>query len=259
MRQAVLYICHGSRLTEACKEAISFIKRCQVRIEADIQEICFLEIASPSIEAGFTSCIEQGATQVAVVPLLLLNALHAKNDIPKEIRKCITKYPNVLVTYGNPIGVHEKMADTVIERIQETTTIDSSTVAILIGRGSSDNDVKEDLGNIANMVQKKSDVQEVWKCFLTATNPSFQDMLRKVSTMYDKKIIFIPYLLFTGLLMKEIAKNINQSTHPNIHLGRYLSYDPLVEEAFIDRIRETINNRNGLFTFKLGEGNYLRN
>ncbi|MBM7583760.1 sirohydrochlorin ferrochelatase [Bacillus pakistanensis] len=256
MKQAVLYICHGSRLSEACNEAISFIKRCQKRIASDIHEICFLEIASPSIEDGFSSCIEQGATRITIAPLLLLNAVHAKNDIPKEIQKCMIKYPNVQVTYGKPIGVHEKMVESIMERIHETTSIDPTTITVLIGRGSSDNEVEKDLGQIANMVQKKSEVQEVWTCFLTVGTPSFQEMLLKVSTMHNNKMVFIPYLLFTGLLMKEIKNKINQTTHPNLHLGRYLSYDSMVEDAYIDRVIEAINNRDNLFTFKIEGDNY---
>ena len=59
MKQAVLYVCHGSRVKEACDEAVAFISRCQKHIGVNLHEICFLELVSPSIEEGFLSCVKQ--------------------------------------------------------------------------------------------------------------------------------------------------------------------------------------------------------
>src|SRR3954453_12047340 len=109
MKQAVLYVCHGSRVKEACEEAMAFISRCQEHIHAELHEICFLELVSPSIEEGFSSCVKQGATHIAVVPLLLLTAVHAKKDIPLELERASKRHPTIQVTYGKPIGVHKKM------------------------------------------------------------------------------------------------------------------------------------------------------
>ncbi|MGM2836781.1 CbiX/SirB N-terminal domain-containing protein, partial [Bacillus cereus group sp. Bce025] len=55
--KAILYICHGSRLKAAKEEAVAFITSCMNRVEASIQEICFLELASPTIDEGFRTCV----------------------------------------------------------------------------------------------------------------------------------------------------------------------------------------------------------
>jgi sirohydrochlorin ferrochelatase len=254
MKQAILYVCHGSRLKQACDEAISFIQRCQNRLKADIHQICFLELFSPSIKDGFESCVKQGATHIAIVPLLLLTAVHAKKDIPNEIQEIMEQYPSIKVTYGKPIGVHEKMADTVIERVYEMSKIEPVTLVVLIGRGSSDPDVVKDLQSIATLVKKRSGIQEVRTCFLHAAQPSFQEMLVQVSSWNKRNVIFVPYLLFTGLLMKEIEKKVKyaQAENPNIQLSRYLGYDAKVEEVFIERVKETIANKDALFTCNRG-------
>ncbi|MGG1632678.1 sirohydrochlorin chelatase [Rossellomorea sp. NRS-1567] len=240
MTRAVLYVCHGSRIRKAREEAIDFIKRCQNQVEVEIQEISFLELASPSIEEGFKACVEKGASHVSVVPLLLLTAVHAKKDIPDEIQNCQEAYPWITVTYGKPIGVHDKMAESVIKKIRDAASIDSSTVAVLIGRGSSDPDVTKDLGALAELVQAKTKLADVRTCYLTAASPSFSDTLESVKNT-DGNVIFIPYLLFTGLLMKGIEREISQTENAHIILGDYLGYDPLVEEAFLDRVNETLS------------------
>ncbi|MEG9297728.1 sirohydrochlorin chelatase [Mangrovibacillus sp. Mu-81] len=238
MSHAVLYVCHGSRLRQAREEAVGFINRCKPHIDAEVQEISFLELAAPSIEEGFDKCVNAGADQVSVVPLLLLTAAHSKIDIPKVLKACSAKHPSIVINYGNPIGVHEKMADSVINNIGECTDVDSSAIAVLIGRGSSDTDVKRELGEIAGIVQKKTGFEDVWTCFLTAAAPSFKDTLQK-AMQTGRQVVFIPYLLFTGLLMKGIEKDLH-NINSRIKLCGYLGKEPLVAEAFIDRIRETI-------------------
>jgi sirohydrochlorin ferrochelatase len=238
MKQAVLYVGHGSRLPKACEAASAFIRKCQSHIKAEIQEISFLELAFPSIEEGYDRCVKRGAEHISVIPLLLLTAAHYKKDIPELLKACKKKHPTVTTHYGKPIGVHEKMADSVINKINEVSKIDSSLTVALIGRGSSDPEVKQDLEYIAKMVHSKTAVEDVWTCFLTATTPSFKETLHK-SIKTRRKVIFIPYLLFTGVLMKGIEKEIqNEKSKPM--LGGYLGEDPLVAEAFIERINESM-------------------
>ena len=38
-----------------------------------------------------------------------------KEDIPHEIEKASKQYPTVQITYGKPLGVHQKMAESVLE------------------------------------------------------------------------------------------------------------------------------------------------
>ncbi|UTE75806.1 sirohydrochlorin chelatase [Rossellomorea sp. KS-H15a] len=239
MKRAVLYVCHGSRLVKAREEAVAFIKRCQKHVEADIQEISFLELASPSIEEGFRACVDRGATHLTVVPLLLLTAVHAKKDIPDEIQRCMGLYPHIRVKYGRPIGVHERMVESVINKIEEAAPRHPLTTVILIGRGSSDPDVKTDLSALAELVHRKTAISEVRTCYLTAASPSFTETLESLKNT-EGNVVFVPYLLFTGLLMKGIEKEIRRTHNQHILLANYLGYDPLVEQAFLDRVNESL-------------------
>ncbi|MFB6466178.1 sirohydrochlorin chelatase [Cytobacillus sp. Hz8] len=241
MKQAVLYVCHGSRLERARREAISFIERCQQRIIADIQQICFLELAAPSIEEGFRSCINKGATNIAVVPLLLFSAGHAKVDIPLVIQKMKDQFPFVNITYGRPVGVNENMVTCVADRLKETLTMNKHASVILIGRGSTDQQAILDFQLMAQLVKEKIKIEDVRICFLHRAKPSFDETLLQVQNE-GRSAIFIPYLLFTGLLMKEIHRKINNAhkQNPYLQLGQYLGYDTKVEEAFIERVEEAI-------------------
>lgn len=256
MKQAVLYVCHGSRVKEARDESISFITHCQTQIKADLHEICFLELVSPSIEEGFSSCVKQGATHIAVVPLLLLTAGHAKKDIPLEIEKASKRYPTVQITYGKPLGVHKKMAESVLERVDEQKMKNPAlSIIVLIGRGSLDPDVMKDLHAVAKLVKSQSGIEDVRTCYLTAVKPSFEDILAEVNQFKEKQIYLVPYLLFTGLLMKKIAAKVSyaRQENENIRLCRSLGYDSKVEAVFKERVIETIRNTDSIYTFSRGE------
>ncbi|RFU62892.1 sirohydrochlorin chelatase [Peribacillus glennii] len=239
---AILYICHGSRVKKACDEAVSFIKACMEENQAPIQEYCFLELAEPTIEEAYRRCVQRGATRIIVVPVLLLTAVHAKEDIPNELKRIGTGFPDVHMVYGRPIGVHPNMIDILVERIAETEkNLDEDSMVLLIGRGSSDPDVKRDLSEIAGELKHKTGVSRVDTCFLTAAKPGFEEALETVKESSFKKIFIIPYLLFTGILMNTIQQTIKNSCpdgEKEYVLCNYLGYHPLIGEILQERVKE---------------------
>ena len=104
--EAILYICHGSRIKEAANQAMQFIQSFMQKRTEKIQEYGFLELAEPTIEEAYEACIRRGATKIKVIPVLLLTAAHAKQDIPMVLNKLETKSPEVQVKYGSPIGIN---------------------------------------------------------------------------------------------------------------------------------------------------------
>jgi len=252
MKQAVLYVCHGSRVPKARKEAVEFIEKVKPRIHAPIQEVCFLELAEPSIEEGFKICVEQGATTIAVIPLLLLTAAHAKSDIPEEIAHVSATFPNVHVTYGKPIGVDPLLANMLLDKVNEKSPLTNSSIAILVGRGSSDKDVVRDLNKISSYLQESSEIKRVYTCFLTAAEPSFQKMIEDIHQSKEQSIFIIPYLIFTGLLKKEIDQTIKSFDWGDRHIEvcSYLGPHPILLDLFTKRVLEAIDNCDGSYTIK---------
>ncbi|QGQ46916.1 sirohydrochlorin chelatase [Metabacillus sediminilitoris] len=255
MKQAVLYVCHGSRVPKAREEALEFIRNIMPEVQASIQEVCFLELAEPSIADGFTTCVNKGATKIAVIPLLLLTAAHAKIDIPNEIAHISSKFPNVMVTYGRPIGVDNKIADMLIDKMMAKSDVHDSSIAILVGRGSSDQDAVHDLNKIATTLQKQSNLKRVHTCFLTAARPKFDKMIDDVYHTKEQSIFVIPYLIFTGLLKREIDQTINMYDwgERNIEVCSYLGPHLILLSLFLDRVNEAIDNKDDAYTFDRGK------
>jgi sirohydrochlorin ferrochelatase len=239
--KAVLYICHGSRIKEAQQEAIAFIEACRQDNPHVIQEYGFLELAEPAIETAFKKCVEKGAKQIIAIPVLLLAAGHVKEDIPLELAKLQKRFPEIDIRLGQPFGVHPAMGEILIERINETNQeITADSMVLLAGRGSSDPQVKVDLGKIANSLHERLKIR-VNTCFLTGTEPSLQEGLKIARESGCKKIFILPYLLFTGFLMQKIEKMIKvngMSQNQQIILCNYLGYHPILKQILKERIQE---------------------
>lgn|SRR5699024_9404931 len=241
--QAVLYIAHGSRIKAGVEEAIYFIERSKPFIDVPIQEICFLELAAPDISEGIAKCVALGATKIAIVPILLLTAHHANRDIPEEIEKGKIQHPDVTFTYGETFGIHPKIVDSLYDRmLEQEIDFDENSSVLLIGRGSSDQAVKRDLTQIAQLLSKKSAIKKVDVCFLYGSKPSFAEALWELQQTSIKQIFIIPYLLFSGILMNDIEKKIiEQSTKKQeFILCENLGYHENIQKVLLERVEELL-------------------
>lgn len=242
--EAIIYVCHGSRVKEACNQAVSFIEKCiETNSYEGMQTYAFLELAEPSIEQAFTQCVEQGAKVIHVVPVLLLTAAHAKTDIPEVLAAMSDQYPSVEVKYGRPIGVHLKMAEIVCEKIRSSELYiqgKRELLVLLVGRGSSDSDVVRDLGEIASMAEAAMPSITIEDCYLTAAKPSFDEALMDAHASSYENVLVIPYLLFTGILMKTMEKRISEMANADkqYELTPYLGYHPFLAEILAERVEE---------------------
>ncbi|MBE5105509.1 sirohydrochlorin chelatase [Bacillus thuringiensis] len=247
--KAILYICHGSRLRAAKEEAIQFITSCMSRIEAAIQEVCFLELANPSIEEGFRTCVMRGATEIIAIPVFLLAAGHVKKDIPFELEKLNNQYPNIKVTYGNPFGVSEALIKSVYSGSGIEQEDKDKVTLLLVARGSSDPEVLRDIHWIVSLFQTEEKIKRVDVCYLAAVEPKFEQKLKEVVERKEECIIVLPYLLFTGLLMKHIEKEVRQYELEEIKISPYLGKNKAFQEMLIQKTKELLKGDQYVSTY----------
>lgn len=236
--KAILYIGHGTRSKEGAEEAQSFIHRVMERISVEIQEISFLELTKPSIEEGFLRCVNRGATEIIVVPLFLLAAGHIKEDIPQALASLCQMYPTIQVKIRDPFGVQGEILDGIDELVRKTVVNISPQDSILVvGRGSSDQSIHTAFAEITKGLKERLGINYVSVCYLAATAPRLEEGLETISNNTTGKIIVIPYLLFSGLLLKEVDQKVRMRQNLGqqiIHTGS-LSKHRVIEDIIIER------------------------
>ncbi|EGQ26185.1 sirohydrochlorin cobaltochelatase [Sporosarcina newyorkensis 2681] len=247
--RAILYICHGSRVKSGQQAALAFIEKTMETNPAPIQEACFLELADPSISEGIARCIARGATEIVAVPFLLLRAGHANVDIPAKLQDIMAHYPDVPLYYGEPIGVDERMINVLIERLQETTEqIPEDAAILLIGRGSSDPATKQDFARIQSLFQEKTGLRNVSVGYLAACEPFYEDEISRLLEQKPDNLYVLPYLLFTGILLKSIERTLKKiNTSTAIHFCPALGYAPEIHTILNERADEAAERKRELY------------
>lgn len=241
--QAVLYVSHGSRVAEARREAVTFMESVRQRVDVALQETCFLELAEPDIAQGIANLVERGATRIAVIPVLLLSAGHYYKDIPEEIDKAKLHYPQIQFAYGKPLGVQDRIVDILVDRIEETKVLrHPEAKLLLVGRGGRSSEITGSIEAIAAKLAAKLDVPKVDVCYLAVSSPSFDEGLQASINSGSRQIFVIPYLWFTGLLMRSMQKKIDDvpKEKQEIILCQYLGDHPTMIDALADRVHETL-------------------
>ncbi|GFZ99160.1 cobalamin biosynthesis protein CbiX [Paenibacillus marchantiophytorum] len=247
---AVLFVGHGSREEGGNEEVRLFVSEIASKMKEQIVETCFLEFVQPTIMQGIDRCIELGATHVVVIPIILFSAGHAKIHIPAAIDEAKTKYPLAKFTYGRPIGVHEQILDILTSRLENlgVRTEDEleETALLIVGRGSSDADANSDLFKISRLFWEKLKVQWVETAFIGVTAPLMDAGIERCLRLGAKKVIILPYFLFTGVLIQRMEQMVQgyRATYPEqeFELAPYFGFHPLLQDILIGRAQEALQD-----------------
>ncbi|MBY0596456.1 sirohydrochlorin chelatase [Bacillus bingmayongensis] len=234
--KGIVYIGHGSRLQEGNEQFIHFVQSVIKERSEIIQKIGFLELTTPTIQDAIAEAIQDGATEVLIVPVLLFAAAHYKRDVPFEIEKIQKRYPHITFSIAPPFSTHPFMIELVIKRIREAMPIQGSEV-LLVGRGSSDSQPIHELRQIGSVVEQKLCLS-VSCSFLTKGTPSFTDELNEKAAS-EKHVYVMPYLLFTGLLLQKINRHAKK--YANVTTCNCLQFDSYMKSALLERMEEHVH------------------
>lgn len=250
LKKAVLFVGHGSRLEAGNEEVRQFVEQTKTYIDpALLVETCFLEFASPNIEDGIQLCVERGADEVHVIPIILLHAGHSKMHIPAEIEHAREHFPDVRFTYGQTIGIHEEIFEILKSRLTEVgfnpDEKHDDTAILLIARGGSDPYANGDFYKITRLLWEKLDVPIVESAFMGVTTPSVEQGVERCIRLGAKKIVMLPYFLFTGVLMERMAKMVQQFTEQyedvDFLLANYFGYHPNLMKVLLERMDQALD------------------
>jgi sirohydrochlorin ferrochelatase len=115
--KGILIVDHGSQKREANEMLRLMADLIQTMAGRDVVvRYAHMEIAAPDIAAGFSSCVEGGATDVTVFPYMLSPGRHSTADIPRMVANVAKAFPNVSFSVTPAFGLHEKLAEVVLER-----------------------------------------------------------------------------------------------------------------------------------------------
>ena len=244
---------HGSQDPEGVREFEELVNRIRERAGSRRVNHGFLEFARPTIDDAVRSAIEAGEQRIAIVPLILLAATHAKNDLPVEVLALQQEFPKTKLHYGAALHLHPNILRLLRQRIVEAearsprTIRRSDSCLVVVGRGTTDPDANSDVSKLARLLQEGLGFGGFYVCYSGTAQPLVADGLQKAVRLGFERIVVAPFFLFTGILVKRIyaAADSIAARHPGIEFLNvdYLGNHELLADAFLERAAESVTGK----------------
>ncbi|MBI3378651.1 MAG: precorrin-8X methylmutase [Nitrospirae bacterium] len=79
--------------------------------------VAYLQFAKPELSDTIKESVRNGAKKIIIHPYFLISGMHVTKDIPEMIKEAERIYPDVEFIYTEPLGIHEKLVQVIMERI----------------------------------------------------------------------------------------------------------------------------------------------
>lgn len=81
-------------------------------------ECCFVSLAEPNVPAGIDRCVRLGARRILVMPYFLHTGVLVKRMAQQSLAAGV-RYPGVEIAVGEPLGVHAKLVQLILDRARD--------------------------------------------------------------------------------------------------------------------------------------------
>lgn len=122
-REAVILLGHGSRVPDAGRHMELVAEGLKRKYGYQIVEVCYMSRLPPHFPETLEKCVDQGATDVMVIPYFLHDGLHLVLDIPEMMQDLAEKYPGVKIVLGKNLGFDDLLVDLVERRISDSADL----------------------------------------------------------------------------------------------------------------------------------------
>ena len=243
---ALLIVGHGSRDPRGAREFHDLVGLVRRRNPTLAVEGGFIELSRPPISECVDRLAGSGAKNVAAVPLMLLAAGHAKDDIPATLVREKMNHPGMSFQYGRALGIRPELLELMDERVSAVVSDreKEDTAVLIVGRGSSDPDANSDLAKMARLFYEGRPYPAVESAYVSMTPPDVGSALDRCRKLGAKRIVVFSYFLFTGILEERIRQQSEAFAEaaPDVEV-RYAGYfgpDQRVADLLVERYAEAV-------------------
>ena len=138
---ALVALAHGSRDPRSAATVTALVNEVKAQ-RPDLRiEKAFIELAKPSFDTVVDKLVRAGHEEIVVVPLLLVEAFHAKVDVPELIAAATARHPGLKIRATQVLGLEARFLEVLDERLRaalKAARVRELDALVLAAAGSSD-------------------------------------------------------------------------------------------------------------------------
>ncbi len=240
----ILIVGHGSREDSGNQEILAFADQWRQRQPSWRIDVCFIEFASPGLNAGLLEAA-RSSQRVLVVPLILNAAGHVKMEVPEAIEQARLAYPHTEILLAPHLTACDPVLAVLRRRLRKAMqALDmpdpTTTGVVLLGRGSSDRGANGDMAKMARWLLESGDHELVDLAFTGITWPRLERVVQRQALLGMTQIVVLPYYLYTGTLMQRIHRQVDhlrlQYPQLRFHCTGHFGFEPEIFELMTQRV-----------------------
>jgi sirohydrochlorin cobaltochelatase len=198
----LLGVAHGSR-DEGAQHVVDRLLSTAAALRPGLRAAAaYVDNAAPSIAAALARLVADGVDDIAVVPLLLTSASHAKTDIAGSVQAGRLAHPGLRLRYGRPLGPHPALVTVLARRLAEAGAHDDPVV--LAAGGSLDPDANAQVAATARLLWEGRSFPSVDVAFASTTGPSVVEALERLRLLGFRRAAVARYFLGPGRLPRSV-------------------------------------------------------
>lgn len=207
-------------------------------------EMGYLEMSDPPAGDRVADLVARGCRRVVVLPLVLLDAGHAKSDVPAVVVEARERYPHVTFPFGRPIGVCRAPVELLGQAVAAAGG--SGLPLLMIARGTSDPDANADAYKAARLIAEWTSAPFVYVGFSGVTGPSVGEAADVFGRLGYPRLTVVWWYLCHGKLIErgrqEMAAFAARTGIDVIDAG-HLGPEPALVPVLIERYHEALAGR----------------
>ncbi|MFI1415433.1 sirohydrochlorin chelatase [Streptomyces sp. NPDC020707] len=247
---ALLLVGHGTRDDAGAEAFRDFVRELGRRNPGLPVAGGFIGLSPPSLGDAVAGLAAQGVRRFAAVPMTLGPAGPAEGELTAGLARELARHPGTSYTYGRPPGPDPALLAVLERRLDETlggavrTPRDRAEVTVLlVGRGSTDPAANAEVHRAARLLWEGSGYAGVETAFVSLAAPDVPSGLERCVKLGARRIVVLPYFLFTGTLPERIRQQSEgwATARPEVEVLRADVIGPAPElfGLVMERYRET--------------------
>jgi sirohydrochlorin cobaltochelatase len=252
-KSALLLVAHGSRDAAWNQEVRVLADRVRSAAPFPRVELAFLGLIRPSIPEGVAACAEAGARAIAVVPLLLFPATHAREDLPASLAEVSRQYRGVRIRLAPLFGEEEEIVAILHNRLEDAArglgVPSAEQGVVLVSGGSNDPEANAIVGRAAARLQARSGRPRIQVAYWEHADPSLDQGVAQAVSAGARGIVVLPYLLFAGTILDRIRQRVRalvrSSPQASLRMGEHLGPHPLLASLVVRRAERVLEKDRG--------------